>query len=361
LVFTAVAAVAAQLAEYSRNANGIGTAVIGIAFLLRGVGDSTAGARWLSWLSPIGWVQQARPFTGDRWWVLVLPFATAIVAGVVGYALLPRRDVGVGILPPRPGPAEAAPSLRSPFALAWRLHRGPLLGWTVGMVVCGAVFGSIASGIGGLVGQTPQVREMFERLGGTHGLTNAFLAAMAGFFAMIATLYGIQATLRMRSEETAARLEPLLATRVGRLRWAGGHLVFAFLGTAALLLIGGVFMGLANGLRTGDVSGSIGDMLAGMLVQLPAAWVVIALAVTLFGVAPKFSTAAWAIGGLALLISFFGPIVNVPQLVLDISPFQHPPKLPGQPFAATPLLWLSLVSAAALAAGLLSWRRRDVG
>ncbi|MEU4245790.1 ABC transporter permease [Amycolatopsis sp. NPDC026612] len=361
LVFTAVAAVAVQLAEYSRTANGIGTAVVGAAFLLRGAGDSTVDARWLSWLSPIGWVQQVRAFAGERWWVLLLPVALALVAGAAGYRLLRRRDVGVGILPPRPGPARAAASLRSPLALAWRLHRGPLLGWTIGTAVVGAVFGSIASGIGGLVGSSPQAQQIMARLGGSHALTQAFLAAMAGMFAMVGSLYGVQAVLRMRGEETAIRLEPVLATSVGRLRWAGGHLVFAFFGTAVLLLSGGVFMGLANGLRTGDVGGSLADTLAGMLVQLPAAWVVIALAVAIFGLLPGFSAAAWAVGALALLLSLFGPIVDLPQAVLDVSPFQHPPKLPGQEFTATPLAWLLAVTVVALVAGLFGWRRRDVG
>ncbi|MBE8517936.1 ABC transporter permease [Amycolatopsis sp. H6(2020)] len=361
LVFTAVAAVAVQLAEYSRTANGIGTAVVGAAFLLRGAGDSTVDARWLSWLSPIGWVQQVRAFAGDRWWVLLLPLVFALVVGAAGYWLLPRRDVGVGILPPRPGPARAAASLRSPLALAWRLHRGPLLGWVIGTAVVGAVFGSIASGIGGLVGSSPQAQQIMARLGGSHALTQAFLAAMAGMFAMVASLYGVQAVLRMRGEETAIRLEPVLATSVGRLRWAGSHLVFAFFGTAALLLSGGVFMGLANGLRTGDVGGSLADTLSGMLVQLPAAWVVVALAVTIFGLLPGFSAAAWAVGALALLLSLFGPILDLPQAVLDVSPFQHPPKIPGQELTATPLGWLGGIAVVALAAGLTGWRRRDVG
>jgi hypothetical protein len=128
LVFTAIAAVAGQLAEYSRTANGIGAAVVGVAFMLRAIGDSTTGAKWISWLSPIGWAQQTRPFAGERWWVLLLPLVATAAIGAIAYALLPRRDFGAGFLAPRLGPATASPALRSPLALAWRLHRGPLIG-----------------------------------------------------------------------------------------------------------------------------------------------------------------------------------------------------------------------------------------
>lgn len=361
LVFTAIAAVAVQVAEYSRTANGIGATAVGIAFLLRAVGDSTSDASWVSWLSPIGWAQQVRAFAGERWWVLLLPLVAAVVIGACGYALLPRRDVGTGILPPRPGPAEAARSLRSPFALAWRLHRGPLIGWLVGTAVCAAVFGSIASGIGDLVGQSEQAKEIFQRMGGTDALVDAFMAAMANMFAMVIALYGVQAALRMRTEETAIRVEPLLATGVGRLRWAAGHLVFAFAGTALMMVLTGVLLGLSNGLRAGDVGGSVGDMTGASLAQLPALWVIVALAVTLFGLAPKLVTAAWAIAGLALLLTLFGPVLDLPSVLQDVSPFAHVPKLPAAEFTATPLLWLTGVAVVALMAGLTGWRRRDVG
>ncbi|WP_020663296.1 ABC transporter permease [Amycolatopsis benzoatilytica] len=361
LVFTGVAAVAVQLGEYSRTANGIGTAVLGVAFLLRGAGDSTADAHWLSWLSPLGWAQQIRPFAGERWWVLALPAATTLVLLAVAFTLLPRRDVGVGLIPPRLGRAEAAPSLQSPISLAWRLQRGPLFGWLAGLAIGGALFGTIAQGISGLVGDTPQAKEIFERLGGAHGMVDAFLATMVSLFAMLASLYGVQATLRMRAEETAIRLEPLLATRVGRLRWAGSHLVFAFLGSALLVLVGGVLLGLTNGLRGGDVADSVGNTFEAVAVQVPAAWVIIAVATLLFGALPKSATAAWGVAALALLISMFGPVVNAPQLVLDVSPFQHPPKVPGQALTAVPLVALLAVSAVVLGAALAGWRRRDVG
>jgi len=361
LVFTAIAAVAAQLAEYSRTANGIGAAAVGVAFLFRAIGDSTVDTKWISWLSPIGWAQQIRPFAVERWWVLLLPLAATVVIGAIAYILLPRRDFGVGILPPRPGPAEAVPSLRTPLALAWRLHRGPLIGWTIGLAVCGAVFGSIASGIGDIVGSSEQTRQILERMGGSDVMTDTFLAAMVGIFGMTASLYGVQAALRMRGEETANRVEPLLSTSVGRLRWATSHLVFAFLGSAVVVVVTGVAMGLANGMRTHDVSGSVGDTIVAALVQLPALWVIVGVTVALFGIAPKAVSAAWGVAGAALLIAMFGPVVNAPQAVLDVSPFSHIPKLPGQDVTATPLVWLSGIAVVTLAAGLAGWRRRDVG
>ncbi|MDT7726283.1 MAG: polyether ionophore transport system permease protein [Actinomycetota bacterium] len=361
LVFTAIAAVAVQLAEYSRTANGIGAAAVGVAFLCRAVGDSTVDTKWISWLSPIGWAQQSRPFAGERWWVLFLPLVATVLIGAVAYTLLPRRDFGVGILPPRPGPAVAAPGLRTPLALAWRLHRGPLIGWTIGLAVCGAVFGSIASGIGDIVGDSDQTRQMLERMGGSSVMTDTFLAAMVGVFSMTVSLYGVQAALRMRSEETSNRVEPLLSTSVGRLRWAASHLVFAFLGSAVVVLVTGITMGLANGMRTHDVSGSVGDMVLASLVQLPAVWVIVGVTVTLFGVLPKAAPAAWGVAGAALLISMFGPVVNAPQAILDVSPFSHVPKLPGQEVTATPLAWLCGIALAALGAGLVAFRRRDIG
>ena len=90
LVFTAVAAVACQLAEYSRTANGLGASVVGLAFLVRAVGDSSTGARWLSWLSPIGWAQQVRPFAGERW-VPALSFFLIVAARVAVILFLGPR------------------------------------------------------------------------------------------------------------------------------------------------------------------------------------------------------------------------------------------------------------------------------
>ncbi|HET6501921.1 MAG TPA: ABC transporter permease [Amycolatopsis sp.] len=360
-IFGGVAAVAAQLTEFSRTANGIASAVLGAMFLLRAVGDSATDIGWLSWLSPIGWASRVRPFSGDHWWVLLLLLAASFVLYGAAYWLLPRRDLGMGIFPTRPGPAVAAPGLRSPFALAWRLHRGMLIGWVAGFAVGGVLMGSMVDGIGDLVGDSEQTRQIFERMGGASGLVDAFLAVVAGMFGMIAALYAVQATLRMRAEETNVRLEPLLATRTGRLRWAAGHLVFSLLGSALLLAVAGTGAGLLHGLRSGDVGGQVAAVLGATMAQLPAVWVVAGLAVAVFGFLPKYSVLGWSVASLSLALTLYGPILRLPQAVLDVSPFTHIPKLPGATLTATPLLWLTGIAAIALFCGLAGFRRRDIG
>jgi ABC-2 type transport system permease protein len=360
-VYTGVVAIAVQLAEYARTANGIGTAFIGVTFLFRAVGDSATDASWLSWLSPIGWATQTRPFAGERWWALGLPVAATVLFIAAGYALLPRRDVGMGLVPARPGPRAAASWLRSSWALAWRLQRGALIGWTIGFAVMGALFGSLAAGVGDLVGTSEQTRQIVERMGGASGLVDAFLSAMAGMLGMIASLYAVQATLRLRSEEVAFRAEPLLATRVRRLAWAASHLVFALVGSAVLLAASGVATGLLHGARVHDLSGQLPRVFEVTMAQLPAVWVVTGAAVLLFGFVPKLSTVAWGVATVFLAVSLFGPMLQLSDAVMDISPFQHVPKLSHDGVAMAPLLWLTGIAVVAVGAGLTGFRRRDIG
>lgn len=361
VVFAAVAALAAQLTRSARAAKGIAVSVLGLAYLVRAIGDASGndGTLWLSWLSPLGWGQQIRPFAGDRWWVLLILIVFAVVLTAGAYALQSRRDIDAGLLPDRPGPATAAAGLRSPLALAWRLHRGVLFGWTVGFVVAGAVVGSVASGIGDML-DSPQARELITKLGGARELTDAFLSAEMGILGVIVSAYGVQAALRLRSEETALRAEPVLATAVSRTSWALSHILIALGGSAVLLVVAGLAAGMAHGAQIGD-PGQIGRMLEAALVQLPAVWVLTGIVVALFGMAPRLVITGWVVLVVVLLLGELGTLLQLDPHLMDISPFTHVPKLPGSALTLTPLLWLTIVAAAFTTIGLAGFRRRDVG
>ncbi|MBA4866658.1 ABC transporter permease [Streptomyces sp. PSKA54] len=354
MLFAGMAAIMAQLTESARFARGLTAAVLGLAFLLRATGDSASddGSSVLTWLSPLGWAENARPYADERWWVVLLLAAAVVVQLGIGYVLTERRDAGMSFLPTRPGPAEGRISTAA--GLAWRLQRGSVVGWGTGFLLAGLVFGGMTQGAADLVGDNEDARQIFERMGGQAGLTDAFLAAMVGMLGMVAALYVVQSVLRLGAEETSGRAEPVLANAVGRMRWASGHLLIAFGGAVLVMLLTGLGLALGCGRDFGPVLGA-------SLVQVPAIWTLGALALFLYGVFPKASVAAgWAAAGLALALGWIGPALDIPQSVLDLSPFGHLPKLPGQEMAWTPVVALTLIAAGLAAAGLAGLRRRDM-
>lgn len=362
LSFAGVAAITSQVTESARAANGLTAVVLGVAYVLRAIGDSSAdgSTQWVSWLSPIGWSQQVRAYAGDRFAVLLVPLAFLAVLVAAATALIRRRDLGAGLVRPRPGPPRAAKSLRSPLALAWRLHRGSLLAWGFAFLLLGLLVGNIASNVDGFV-TSESAKEMVQKLGGVEGITDAFLATEMGMVGLLASAFGIQAALRLRSEETALRAEPLLATGVSRAQWLASHVLMALLGTGVLILVAGLGSGISSGASLGNMGRQVPRMLAASAVQLPAIWLVAALVVILFGLAPKLVTGGWVLYGVFLLIGQFGEIFNLPQWMINLSPYGHTPRLPGGDFSVAPVLWLTGIAAALTIAGFATFRRRDIG
>ena len=364
LAFTGVAAVAAQLTSSASTARGIALAVLGVAFVLRGVGDSAgaAGPSWLSWASPLAWIQLAQPFAAERWWVLALPLAVAAGGTGLAFELAARRDQGAGLLPDRPGRATASAFLRGPFGLAWRLQRGALLGWAVGYAFTFAASGAAAKGVGQLFGTSSALEHEFTRLGGQAAITNAYLAALMLLAGLVAAAYAISVVLRLRAEETGGRAEPVLATATGRIRWALSYITMAVAGAALLLAVAGVAAGLGYGLRTGSAGPELARMIGAAMGQLPSALVLAAVAIGLFGLLPRACVpGAWTALGLVVVINLFGQVLQLSHWILDLSPFTHAPRLPGGTVSATPLLWLCALALALSVAGLAGLRRRDIG
>ena len=157
--FTGTALVAAQLTSSIRSMYGIAGAIIGLAYALRAIGD--VGNPVLTWLSPIGWYQGMHAFSGVRWWPALLLLASAALSIAVGYAAFNRRDFGTGILAARPGPDRAARLLRTDWGLAWRLQRGAVLGWSLGLFLTGLAYGAIGNDVGDLIGDSKASQEMF--------------------------------------------------------------------------------------------------------------------------------------------------------------------------------------------------------
>lgn len=356
LLFTAVAAVAAQLSPSARFARGAAFGVLAGAFTLRAIGDAGSGA--LSWLSPLGWSLQVRPYAGDRWWVLLLHLATTTALIWLAYRLAARRDVGAGLLAERPGTRRAAPTLGGAFGLAWRLDRGALLLWTTGLVFYGLLVGSVVHGIGDEVG-SERARDIVIRLGGTAALEHAFIAVAFSMLGMVAAAFAVSLVLRLHQEETSARAETLLAGALSRNRWLASHLVAAVVGSTLAMLAAGLAAGIVYGTAAGDI-GQLPAVVGSAAVQLPATWLPAAGAVALFGLAPRVAPAAWAVLTGFVALYLLGSVAGLPQWVLDLEPFAHVPVVSDGTFRIGPLIVLLLIDAALITLGVQAFRRRDL-
>ncbi len=362
-VFVGVAAVAAQLAGTARGARGIAMAVLGAAFLVRAVADGSSAdsaLRPLQWVSPVEWLALARPYASERWWVLVLPLALA--AGLVWLAvrLESRRDHGSGLRAARPGPAVGHPRLSSVAALAWRLDRGSVLGWAVGLGITCLAMGSLVGSLGQMFTDNPRLEEMFRRMGGDAGqLTDAFFAAMLSIVAVVTALVGVSLLGRLAREERVGHAELLLATGASRRRFALAHLLPALMVPSALLMGGSALLALPETLAQSD-AGVLAEVVAAAAVLLPGAWLVVGLAMALHGVASRLGVLAWAVVGWSMVMTWVGPVLGLPEWLTRLTPWVPLPRLPAEDLTWWPVLLVTGAAAVLCGVGLLAFQRRDL-
>jgi len=80
-----------------------------------------------------------------------------------------------------------------------------------------------------------------------------------------------------------------------------------------------------------------------------------------FGLLPRWAgPITWFALAPALVMGQLGSLVDLPQWLLNVSPFSHVPLVPAEPFTATPVVWLLLAAAALGATGFAAFRRRDL-
>ncbi|MEO3928492.1 ABC transporter permease [Micromonosporaceae bacterium B7E4] len=361
LTFAGIAAITAQLSEYPRAAAGLAGAILGAGFLLRGLGDMAAvqgtGLSWLSWLSPIGWSQQTAPYVHDRWWPLAISLAFTVGTAAAGYTLSARRDFGAGMIPPRPGSPRAAAWLAGPLALAFRLQRASLIGWSAALLVSGLAYGSFTQPM--LDGFADAPEDLVAVMGGSQDLLAGFLGLMGLTMAFTVTIFAVLAVQALRSEETDGRTEPVLATAVSRRAWIGSHLAVTAVGVPWLLLVGGAGMGIGAAVSTGDAR-LVGDLIVGHVAHTPAVWLVLAAAATLYAAVPRALPAIWTVLGYAMIVGFFAPILDIPAGAVRLSPFEHIGEYPLDDVSIAAVLILSLLTAAVTQAAVAAFRRRDL-
>jgi ABC-2 type transport system permease protein len=311
----------------------------------------------LTWLSPLGWVEKAAPFADRRWWVLLLPVGTGLVAGGAALWRSARRDLGSALLRGGLGPGRATRLRRQPIGFAAWIHAPATLGWLAGGVLLTGMMGALARQLLGALAGNPGLAAAMGMSGARplHG----FVAGTQLYLAVIGTGYLIQAIGTLRAEEAGGRLETRLAGTLSRIRWLAAHAVVVAAGLAVIVVGSSLVLASTTAWSVGDTD-EFGAIVRSGLAYLPAELVLGGVALALFGLWPRGVGLGWAAYAVATFIAFLGPGLKLAQWVLDLAPTTHvgnPPLGTAEPGG---LAVLSLVAVALLLLGFVAFRRRDV-
>jgi ABC-2 type transport system permease protein len=361
VMFLAVGALASQLAPTRRQAASYAAAFLGVSYAVRMIADAGLGLHGLIWASPLGWVEELRPFSGPRPLALLPIAALTAALAVATVGLAGVRDIGAGIVPDRARSAPRVRLLSGPAGLAIRLIRSTVLGWWTAIALSALLFGLIARSAGQTISGS-SATDVLAKLGATGTGTDAVLGVCFLVLAVLIAFAGAGQVTAARSEESSQRLDHLLAGPVSRSRWLGGRLLIAL----GVLLASGVLAGIFAWLGAASQhSGTgLGTLLDAGLNLVPPALVIGGIGVLAFGWWPRranavvYAVLAWSL--LADIVGGFGGSGAASRWLLDTSVFHQMASAPAAPpnWAANAVM--AAVGIGCAAAGLIAFGRRDL-
>jgi len=165
---------------------------------------------------------------------------------------------------------------------------------------------------------------------------------------------------KMLREEKEGRGEPILSGPVSRLKYMISFATLAFGASLLMPLVTSMGLWSVSSLML-EVPLAFGATLQGLLIYLPALWIMLGLGMFAMGIFPKGAMVCWAYFTHVFLVGFFGELLNMPQWAMNLSPFSHIPQLPLEEVNVLVLLVLTAIALGLAVIGLVGYRQRDVG
>jgi ABC-2 type transport system permease protein len=358
-VFVGVGALASQLAPTRRLALELGGAVVAVAFVLRVIADTSSGLSGLRWVTPLGWAEELRPFTGARPVLLLLFAVTAglLLWGAGRIAL--HRDVGSGLLASDDRAQSRFDPPSSPTAQALRAERVSLIVWLVSVGGFAFIIGVISKSIS-TAGISKQLERELEKLGSVGILhPEGYIGFSFLFFVLALALFSVSQIAGARHEEADERLETLLALPVSRRGWLGGRLVLAAAAGVVIALTAGVLAWAGAASQRVDIS--LAKMLEAGANCLPVAFLFLGIAALAFAVLPRATAGiGYGLVAVAFLWQLFGSLFGAPRWLVDLTPFGHVGLVPAQSFRGGAAAIMVAIGVVAALAAIVVFERRDL-
>ncbi|HVB90858.1 MAG TPA: ABC transporter permease subunit [Acidimicrobiales bacterium] len=359
VMFMAAGALASQLAASRRQAAAYVATALGASFALRMVADSSSALSWLSWASPLGWIDRLQPLTDPQPAVLIPIFGLTATLAAMAVSLAGGRDLGASTLPDRASTRAHMVLLGGPVGLDIRLGRAVVLGWLAGVCAFGLLLGAVAKEAAKSLAASPSVEAALERMSGRGGVIRAYLGVSFLLLALLVVFTAAGQITGARREEATGRVEHLLVRPVGRSRWLWGRFAVG----AGVVVVAGVLAGVLAWLGTLSQHAGISApaMLGAGLNVVPPALLLLGIGVLALGLTPRLASGAvYGVLAWSFLVELLGGIVNSNHWLLDTSIFHQMQPAPAIAPDWTSGLGMIAAGAAAAAVGVHAFGRRDL-
>ena len=358
--FATAGVLASHLATSYRRAVGLVGGLLGVLLGLRLLAAASVTPEWVWWTTPFGWVGYLHP--ADAAWPAVFGALSALLVVLVGMAVaLARRDLDAGWIGGAADEPSFAPRpLAGHRSLAVRLTGAGLRTWAAIIGLVTLAFGLLARDFSEAVADLPTMVELGDQLGWV-GIDTAegIVAFTFSIVALLLAVFAAGQVASIREEEATWRIEHLLVRPLGRVRWLVTRVLVAAVGAVLLAAVAAAIVWGSTAIVGTPIT--IGDALAAGANTVPVAWAALGVGIAVFGFAPRLATPiTYGLVVTAYLVDFVGGVLELPDAVLDLSPFRQLAAVPAQSPDVLPLLTMLAVGAIGVAIGVARFRHRDL-
>ncbi len=358
-------AVAWALAPFVGRASaaGVAGAVMLGGYVVSGYSASVPALQGIANLTWFHWTSNDLPLAGQSDWVSLVPVALiAIVLFVVGVVAFERRDLGSTSAIPVPAMPEVLLGVRGPARRSFGDRLPMALAWGIGLAIYAALIAASSRSFADELGKSPDTANLFKTLFKGYDITTGggFLQLLFAYLGyLVAGLGAATMVAGWASDERERRLEMLLASPLGRARWAiaGGVGVVAGVAVMTGVAMIGIAMGVAA--AGSDVATPVAGAVVIGLWAFAAAGVGFAVGGLFRNTLAGEVTAVFVIA--TFLVDFLAPALNLPNWVQQLALTSHLGQTMVGIWDPAGVVACLLIGTAGLLLGGLGMRRRDIG
>ena len=357
IYFVAITGLFAQLSQSSRGTLALSFGFLGFAYILRAYGDLSSEA--LSLISPLGLVLRVQAYVSNEWWPLIILLIQSIILMLIALILNHKRDLDSALLPTKAGRKQASKLLLSPFGLLFRLQRGSLFYWSIGIFVLGVSYGSILGDMEMFLESNELYRQLISNIGHTGDLVEAFTVMLIAIIAISASIPTIMSLHKLRQEEQQGRIEQIIGLSVSRFSLILSSLILAIVCSVWFTFIGTLGLWIAGDAVT-ESSLNFVSLLSSSFAYLPAITLFIGISTLLTAYLPKWTKVVWIYLTFAFITIYFGGILQLPQWVSKLTPLGFVPQMPVEEFNLVQTLLMTIIAFILIGLGVVRYQKRDM-